>query len=263
MVPNISVVIPTHGGRFLSAALASVRAKTLGDWELVVVDDRSTDGAVEMAVGEAAEDPRVRLISHARDRRRAEPGPCRDLAALRIRRLSGPRRRLGAGDRGDSVHGTDRSPCRQRRARHGGRDRSVNVAVVGARVTEFVATFGSSNESLVPNTSVRSPQAAVETQERRRRERPKKCSRRSQSPFRVIERAASEPNYRPRDVERSSAVCLPVRDVEHCFGAAQSAQCSRWRVADRREKLVVEPQPAAVEPDPIVTVVVSVKANAS
>jgi len=61
--PNISVVIPTHGGDFLSAAVQSVRAQTLTDWELVIVDDGSTDGTAEVARRLAVEDPRVRVVT--------------------------------------------------------------------------------------------------------------------------------------------------------------------------------------------------------
>jgi glycosyltransferase involved in cell wall biosynthesis len=55
--PDISVVIPTHGGRFL-ATVASVVAQTVSDWELVIVDDGSTDGTAEVAAALAAGDPR-------------------------------------------------------------------------------------------------------------------------------------------------------------------------------------------------------------
>jgi glycosyltransferase involved in cell wall biosynthesis len=65
--PDISVVIPTHGGRFLSAAVESVRAQTFGDWELIIVDDGSTDGTAEVAKSLAVEDRRVRVVTNARN----------------------------------------------------------------------------------------------------------------------------------------------------------------------------------------------------
>jgi glycosyltransferase involved in cell wall biosynthesis len=65
--PNISVVIPTHGGRFLTAAAQSVQAQTFVDWELIIVDDGSTDDTAEIAGSLAAEDPRVRVVTNPRN----------------------------------------------------------------------------------------------------------------------------------------------------------------------------------------------------
>ena len=47
-MPQISVIIPTHNGttRFLDQALDSVFAQTCSDWELIIVDDASTDETV-------------------------------------------------------------------------------------------------------------------------------------------------------------------------------------------------------------------------
>ena len=65
--PSISVVIPTHGGRFLSASVQSLRGQTIDDWELVIVDDGSTDGTAEVARRLAAEDARVRVVTNPRN----------------------------------------------------------------------------------------------------------------------------------------------------------------------------------------------------
>ncbi len=62
--PSISVVIPTHGGGFLSAATQSVRAQTFADWELIIVDDGSTDSTAEVARSLAAKDRRVRVVTN-------------------------------------------------------------------------------------------------------------------------------------------------------------------------------------------------------
>jgi glycosyltransferase involved in cell wall biosynthesis len=61
--PETSIVIPTHGGRFLSATVASIVKQTVTDWELVIVDDGSTDGTAGVAASLAASDPRIRVVT--------------------------------------------------------------------------------------------------------------------------------------------------------------------------------------------------------
>ncbi len=61
------MVIPTHGGRFLAAAAQSVQAQTFADWELIIVDDGSTDGTAVVAESLAAEDSRVRVVTNPRN----------------------------------------------------------------------------------------------------------------------------------------------------------------------------------------------------
>lgn len=62
--PAVSVVIPTHDRlRYLRDAVASVRAQTVDDWELVVVDDGSRDGTGAYLEGLA--DGRVRVLERA------------------------------------------------------------------------------------------------------------------------------------------------------------------------------------------------------
>ncbi len=46
---RVSVLMPVHNAdRFLPAALASLEAQTLQDFEVVLVDDGSTDGSTEV-----------------------------------------------------------------------------------------------------------------------------------------------------------------------------------------------------------------------
>lgn len=60
---QVSVGIPFfNAGRTLGAAIASVFRQSFGDWELILVDDGSTDGSRAVAE-EALHDSRVRLIS--------------------------------------------------------------------------------------------------------------------------------------------------------------------------------------------------------
>jgi teichuronic acid biosynthesis glycosyltransferase TuaG len=51
-----------NGERWLSRAVESVLAQTFVDWELVVVDDGSTDGSVAIVESFVERDPRVRLV---------------------------------------------------------------------------------------------------------------------------------------------------------------------------------------------------------
>ncbi len=58
--PRVSVVIPAYNcARFLSRAIASVQAQTIGDWELLVINDGSTDGTALMASHCATTDERI------------------------------------------------------------------------------------------------------------------------------------------------------------------------------------------------------------
>jgi len=61
VAPAVSVLVPVHdAGAFLRPTLDSVLAQSVGDLEVVVVDDGSTDGRVdEMA---ALREPRIRVL---------------------------------------------------------------------------------------------------------------------------------------------------------------------------------------------------------
>jgi glycosyltransferase involved in cell wall biosynthesis len=62
-VPHISVIMPVHNGdATLDRAIESVRSQTFSDWELIVVDDQSTDGSCDILRRWAAADPRIRFI---------------------------------------------------------------------------------------------------------------------------------------------------------------------------------------------------------
>jgi glycosyltransferase involved in cell wall biosynthesis len=61
--PKISVVLPTYNGeRFLAGAIESVIAQTEVDWELIIVNDASTDSTLEIAKRYAEADSRIRII---------------------------------------------------------------------------------------------------------------------------------------------------------------------------------------------------------
>ena len=48
----------------MARALRGVLAQTLRDWELLLVDDGSTDQTIAMAAETAAGDARVRIVRH-------------------------------------------------------------------------------------------------------------------------------------------------------------------------------------------------------
>jgi glycosyltransferase involved in cell wall biosynthesis len=81
MNPTVSVIMAAYNGASLIAeTIAALRGQTFADWELIVVDDRSTDDTVRVL--RAIDDPRIRLIESeanggpvvARNRAFAEAG---------------------------------------------------------------------------------------------------------------------------------------------------------------------------------------------
>ncbi len=61
--PRVSVITPfVNADAYLANAIASVRAQTVTDWELILVDDGSTDGSRLIALQAAEQDVRIRLL---------------------------------------------------------------------------------------------------------------------------------------------------------------------------------------------------------
>lgn len=61
--PRVSVILPAYNrAALVGRAIDSVLAQSMGDLELIVVDDASTDDTAAVIEGYAARDPRVRLI---------------------------------------------------------------------------------------------------------------------------------------------------------------------------------------------------------
>jgi len=92
-VPRISIVLATHNqARWLPETITSVRAQTLTDWELLVVDDGSTDDTAEVAA-RAGADTRIRYL----------PGARRERAAARNRGIAAAKSNLVAFLDGDDL----------------------------------------------------------------------------------------------------------------------------------------------------------------
>ena len=58
--PKVSVVIPVYNReKYVRSAVDSILSQTFSDFELLVIDDGSTDGSI--AVVQSYRDPRIRL----------------------------------------------------------------------------------------------------------------------------------------------------------------------------------------------------------
>lgn len=62
--PEISVLLPVrNGAEFIDDAITSICSQTFSDWELLIIDDGSTDRTSEICERRADEDSRIRLHS--------------------------------------------------------------------------------------------------------------------------------------------------------------------------------------------------------
>ncbi|CUU38338.1 succinoglycan biosynthesis protein ExoO [Armatimonadetes bacterium DC] len=61
-MPKVSIITPTYNVEpYIAQCIESVLAQTLEDWELILVDDASTDGTVAV-IERYLDDPRIRLF---------------------------------------------------------------------------------------------------------------------------------------------------------------------------------------------------------
>jgi glycosyltransferase involved in cell wall biosynthesis len=66
--PGLSVCIPSYNQcRYIGPALDSILAQSYTDFELLVVDDCSTDGTRELVAGRADRDRRIKVVAHPRN----------------------------------------------------------------------------------------------------------------------------------------------------------------------------------------------------
>lgn len=81
--PQVSVIMAAHDAEvYVGRALRSLQAQTLGDFEVIVVDDASTDGTAEAVRTLTLEDPRIRLLRLTRN---AGAAAARNLALQHVR----------------------------------------------------------------------------------------------------------------------------------------------------------------------------------
>ncbi len=63
MAPTVSIIMPAYNAeKYLGEAVDSVISQSLGDWELLLVDDGSTDGTGRECDDLAGRDPRIRAF---------------------------------------------------------------------------------------------------------------------------------------------------------------------------------------------------------
>jgi glycosyltransferase involved in cell wall biosynthesis len=64
--PAVSVITALYNAEaFIGATIESVLSQGFSDWEMIIVDDCSTDGSAAVVAGYAARDPRIVLVSLA------------------------------------------------------------------------------------------------------------------------------------------------------------------------------------------------------
>lgn len=79
----VSIITPAfNAARYVEATIASVRAQSYENWEMLVVDDCSSDSTVEVVERASALDPRVRLI---RQLQNGGPAAARNSALIAAR----------------------------------------------------------------------------------------------------------------------------------------------------------------------------------
>lgn len=65
-MPKVSIITTVYNREnYLAACIESVLASTYQDWELIIVDDQSSDGSVEIAQQYAAQDERIKVYVNA------------------------------------------------------------------------------------------------------------------------------------------------------------------------------------------------------
>lgn len=64
-MPTISIVMPAYNAeRYIAEAIASVKNQDFSDWELIIVDDASTDNTLKIIEYYAQRDARIKYVSN-------------------------------------------------------------------------------------------------------------------------------------------------------------------------------------------------------
>ena len=72
-MPKVSIVLPTYNGeKFTGESLDSILGQTFTDWELIIVNDCSTDGTPNIVNRYAAADSRIRVIHNKENQKLPE-----------------------------------------------------------------------------------------------------------------------------------------------------------------------------------------------
>lgn len=65
MNPKVSIILPTYNGaKFIANSMESVAGQTFNDWELIVIDDGSTDDMSRIVSELAAKDSRIKYFKN-------------------------------------------------------------------------------------------------------------------------------------------------------------------------------------------------------
>ena len=65
-IPAVSIILPVYNRKHLiMRAVRSVEAQTFADWELLIIDDGSTDGLEHLILPHVNEKPRWRYMKHS------------------------------------------------------------------------------------------------------------------------------------------------------------------------------------------------------
>ena len=66
-MPQVSIIMPCHNGeKYVADAIRSVQSQTFTDWELLVIDDASSDNSVCVIEEFCKADPRIKLLRNER-----------------------------------------------------------------------------------------------------------------------------------------------------------------------------------------------------